>query len=175
VLRITREMKDHYIDPFRVRVVSPNDAMAKAIMDIYRRFPGRIPPRSNGPVLGGVAIAEVYVYPPTLRKAVAVGWASEKRIGLLNRSCFPKALPGARTIGVSRAVSNACKEMPVMKTTSVILELTAEEMEAIRESVTFSRSAVADSRDSPRELRDAKVAVLNTVLRKLPCSTPIDD
>jgi hypothetical protein len=63
VLRITREMKDHYIDPFRVRVVSTNDPMAKAIMDIYRRFPGRIPPRLNGPVLGGVAIAEVYVYP----------------------------------------------------------------------------------------------------------------
>jgi len=37
--------------------------MAKAILDIYRRFPGRIPPRFNGPVLGGVAIAEVYIYP----------------------------------------------------------------------------------------------------------------
>ncbi|MGO8753546.1 MAG: hypothetical protein ACLQNE_47020 [Thermoguttaceae bacterium] len=63
VLRITGEMKDHYIDPFRVKVVSTKDAVAKAIMDIYRRFPTRIPPRFDGRVLGGVAIAEVYIYP----------------------------------------------------------------------------------------------------------------
>jgi hypothetical protein len=63
VIRIAGEMKDHYIDPFRVKVVSTNDPIAKAIMDIYRRFPGRIPPRFNGPVLGGVAVAEVYIYP----------------------------------------------------------------------------------------------------------------
>jgi len=37
--------------------------MAKAIRDIYRRFPGRTPPRFNGPVLGDVAIAEIYNYP----------------------------------------------------------------------------------------------------------------
>src|SRR6266446_5965216 len=52
VLRITREMRDHYIDPFRVKVVSTNDPIAKGLMDFYRRFPGRIPPRFNGPVLG---------------------------------------------------------------------------------------------------------------------------
>jgi hypothetical protein len=57
-------MRDHYIDPFRVKVVSTHDPVAKAILDIYRRFPGRIPPRFNGPVLGGVAVAEVYIYPP---------------------------------------------------------------------------------------------------------------
>jgi len=64
VRRITREMKDdYYIDPFRVNVVSTNDPVAKAIMDVYRRFPGRIPPRFVGRVLGGVAVAEVYIYP----------------------------------------------------------------------------------------------------------------
>ncbi len=64
VLRIAGEMKDrYYIDPFRVNVVGTNDPMAKAIMDIYRRFPGRIPPRFDGRVLGGVAIAEVFIYP----------------------------------------------------------------------------------------------------------------
>lgn len=64
VLRITQEMKDQYIDPFRVKVVSTNDPVAKAIMDIYRRFLGRIPYSFHGPVLGGVAVADVvYVYP----------------------------------------------------------------------------------------------------------------
>jgi hypothetical protein len=61
VLRITQEMKDQYLDPFRVKVVSTNDPVAKAIMDVYRRFPGRIPYRYDGPVLGDVA--EVFIYP----------------------------------------------------------------------------------------------------------------
>ena len=63
VIRVTQEMKDHYVDPFRVKLVSMNDPIAGAIVDIYRRFPGRVPPRFNGPVLGGVGVAEVYIYP----------------------------------------------------------------------------------------------------------------
>jgi hypothetical protein len=71
VLRITKEMKDHYIDPFRVKMVSTNSPIAKAVMDLYRRFSGRVPPpRPNGSVLGGVAFTEVYIYPPACRKAV---------------------------------------------------------------------------------------------------------
>jgi hypothetical protein len=65
VLRITREIKDdYYIDPFRVKVVSTNDPVAKAIMDSYRRFPAGIRPRFDGRVIGGVAVDEVYIYPP---------------------------------------------------------------------------------------------------------------
>jgi hypothetical protein len=63
VRRITGDMKDQYLDPFRVKVVSTNDPIAKAVMDIYRRFPDRAPPRFTGAVLGGVAVAEVYIYP----------------------------------------------------------------------------------------------------------------
>lgn len=64
VFRITGQMKDHYLDPFRVKVISPDDPIAKAVMDIYQRFPARIPTRFNGAVLGGIAVAEVYIYPP---------------------------------------------------------------------------------------------------------------
>jgi hypothetical protein len=63
VLRIANEMKDHYIDPFRVKLVSPDDPAARAILDHYRRYPGRVPLRLNGSVLGKVAAAEVYIYP----------------------------------------------------------------------------------------------------------------
>jgi hypothetical protein len=65
VLRIAEEMKDdYYIDPFRVKLIRTSDPIAKAIVEIYRRFPGRTPPRSPGPVLGGVPVAEAYIYPP---------------------------------------------------------------------------------------------------------------
>jgi hypothetical protein len=65
VLRIANQLKDReYIDPFRVKIIGLNDPIAKAIADIYRRYPGHIPTRYNGPVFGGQAVAEVYIYPP---------------------------------------------------------------------------------------------------------------
>lgn len=63
VLRITRAMKDHYLDPFRVKLISTSDPVARAIMDVYRRFPGRTPTHWNGRVFAGRAVAEVYIYP----------------------------------------------------------------------------------------------------------------
>lgn len=63
VLRIAKEVKDHYIDPFRVNLVSPDDPVARAVLEVYRRYPGRVPPRFNGSILGRVAADEAYVYP----------------------------------------------------------------------------------------------------------------
>jgi hypothetical protein len=68
VLRITGAIKDHYLDPFRVKLISTNDPVAKAIMDIYRRFPGRIQTRFNGRVFAERAVAEVYIYPEFQQK-----------------------------------------------------------------------------------------------------------
>ncbi len=63
VLRVTREMKDHYIDPFRVRLIRTDHPVAKAILDIYRRFPGPVPTRPGGSSLGGMPVTEAYIYP----------------------------------------------------------------------------------------------------------------
>ncbi len=63
VLRITQAMKEHYLDPFRVKLVSTSNAVAKAVMDIYGRFPGRIPTRFDGRVFAGRAVENVYIYP----------------------------------------------------------------------------------------------------------------
>jgi hypothetical protein len=68
VRRITGEMKDHYIDPFRVKVISPEHRVAKAIAEVYHRFPGRIPPRFNGRVFAGMPVAEIYIYPEVQAK-----------------------------------------------------------------------------------------------------------
>jgi len=46
---------------------------------------------------------------------------------------------------------------------------------ALRESVEFSKRAVADSPDTPRDLKERKVAVYDALLRKLPRSLPIND
>jgi hypothetical protein len=75
VYRVTQEMRDHnidYIDPFRVKVVGMYDPVAKAVVDLYRRFPGRIP-RFAGRSLGGVGVAEIYIYPPPREKPQTTG------------------------------------------------------------------------------------------------------
>jgi hypothetical protein len=63
VLRITQEMTDRYIDPFRVKLISPDHPVAKAIAEIYRKYPRRIRTGFNGRVFAGMAPAEVYIYP----------------------------------------------------------------------------------------------------------------
>ena len=62
--RVADEMTDHYIDRFRVKVNSTNDRIAKAVLDIYRRYRAPIPTRFKSSDFGGTAVDEVYVYPP---------------------------------------------------------------------------------------------------------------
>lgn len=69
VSRIADEMTEHYIDPFRVQLVSPDNRVAKAVLDVYRRYPARIPTRFDGQVFAGAAAVEAYVYPPLTRQA----------------------------------------------------------------------------------------------------------
>jgi hypothetical protein len=64
VLRIAGEMTDHYLDPFRVKLISADDPVAKAILDVYDRYPARIPTVMNRRVFAGRAVTEVYIYPP---------------------------------------------------------------------------------------------------------------
>ena len=62
VLRITQEMKDHYIDPFRINLIGTDDPIAKSIMDLYKRYPGPMPTRFDGQIIGRTEVAEAYVY-----------------------------------------------------------------------------------------------------------------
>lgn len=62
VLRITQAMKNYYLDPFRVKLISTSDPIAQAVMDLHRRFPGRIPPPVFSRVFAGTAVEDVYVY-----------------------------------------------------------------------------------------------------------------
>lgn len=64
VLRITKEMTDLYLDPFRVKLVGEDDPVARAVRETYRRYPGRMPTRLNDRIFTGMSVTEVYIYPP---------------------------------------------------------------------------------------------------------------
>ena len=69
VLRITQEMKDHYIDPFRVDLIGTDDPIAKSVMEIYKRYPGPMPTRFDGQIIGRTEVAEAYLYTKFAPKA----------------------------------------------------------------------------------------------------------
>jgi hypothetical protein len=70
VLRISQDMKDHYISPLDVKLVPTEDRMARAVQDFYQRFPGRVPPRrSNERSIAGTHVVEMYIYPPLAQSA----------------------------------------------------------------------------------------------------------
>jgi hypothetical protein len=65
VWRISRDSKQHYINPLDIKLVPADDRVARAVQDFYRHFPGRIPPpRFNERSVGGMPVVEMYIYPP---------------------------------------------------------------------------------------------------------------
>jgi hypothetical protein len=65
VWQATREVDDPNFDPFRVRLIRSDDPLARAALDIYRRYPAsRIPTRIQGRSFGGTNVEGVYIYPP---------------------------------------------------------------------------------------------------------------
>ncbi len=71
VLRLTATMHSPHLDPFRVKLINAEDALAKAAIDLNRRFPGRVTARFGGKIFGAVSVDDVYVYPLPLPAAIA--------------------------------------------------------------------------------------------------------
>jgi hypothetical protein len=63
VLRLAGEMQTPYLDPFQVKLTRADDPLVRAVLDIHRRYPGRLPIRYGGTSLGGLSVDGVYVYP----------------------------------------------------------------------------------------------------------------
>jgi hypothetical protein len=63
VLRIAGAIRDPWFDPFQVKLIGVDDPLAKAALEIHRRYPGRTPTWFHGKTFGGVVVDEVYIYP----------------------------------------------------------------------------------------------------------------
>lgn len=62
VLRIVRPLQSLWIDPFQVKVIGLDSPVAKAALDVMRKFPGRIPTRYHGRHFGNLSVDEAYIY-----------------------------------------------------------------------------------------------------------------
>jgi hypothetical protein len=63
VLQIANQMRNPYFDPFRVKLIKPSHALAKAALENLRRFPGRMATRLHRTNFGGVGVDEANIYP----------------------------------------------------------------------------------------------------------------
>ena len=62
VYRAMRQMPNLRIDPFQVKLVAPDDPLAKAVVDFLSRQHARRPTRISATNLGGVYIENAYLY-----------------------------------------------------------------------------------------------------------------
>jgi hypothetical protein len=64
VARLARKIADPNLDLFQVKLIGVRDPFVRAALDLYRRYPARIPTRIRGRQFGGMSVEEVYLYPP---------------------------------------------------------------------------------------------------------------
>jgi len=60
-----RRLTNPWINPFEVKLVGPDDPVAKAIIDYLSKQRAPLPTRIRGMHLGGVRIESAYIYPST--------------------------------------------------------------------------------------------------------------
>jgi hypothetical protein len=58
-----RKLDDPWLASSEIKVVSPSNPIAKDVLKIMARFPGRSAMRYGGNTLGSMAIDQVYIYP----------------------------------------------------------------------------------------------------------------
>ena len=60
--RAMRQLPDLRIDPFQVKLVAPDDPVAKAVIDFLAKRQTRVPARIRGTRLGEILIEDAYLY-----------------------------------------------------------------------------------------------------------------
>jgi hypothetical protein len=63
VLRLLDRGPNMWLDPFQVKVTGVEDPVAKDVIAIQQKYPGRLATRARNRVLGGISVDEVYIYP----------------------------------------------------------------------------------------------------------------
>ena len=55
-----------WLDPFQVKVLGTDAPVAKAVLELMKKYPGEIPMRYHGRLLGNLSVDEACIYPISL-------------------------------------------------------------------------------------------------------------
>ena len=64
ISRLGRENPNPFFDPMRVKLIDSKHKLAKAVIDMYNRYPSNYPKRYRGPIIGGMGVNDGYIYAP---------------------------------------------------------------------------------------------------------------
>jgi hypothetical protein len=63
VYRQLAKMPMPHLDAFQVRFIQPDNSLARDVLDVHQKYPGRGSINYNGWYLGGMSIEGAYLYP----------------------------------------------------------------------------------------------------------------
>ncbi len=63
VLRLADQIGSPVLDPFRVKLISADNSLARAALDLQHRFPGPLATRFGGKSFGETSVDDLYIYP----------------------------------------------------------------------------------------------------------------
>jgi len=64
VYEALKKLRDPWVSISDVKVIGPENPIAKSVLGILARRPGRLPMRLSGNSLGNLSVEETYIYPP---------------------------------------------------------------------------------------------------------------
>jgi hypothetical protein len=70
VVRIAHANRDPWFNTMWVKVIGADDTLAKAVAELQRRYPIRVPTHLPGRLLDGMDTEEIYLYPTPLAAPV---------------------------------------------------------------------------------------------------------
>jgi hypothetical protein len=62
---LRQELK--WVDPFEIKLISPNHPVAEAVETLHKKYPGVTPTRFGGAQFGGMSVDWVIIYPPVTK------------------------------------------------------------------------------------------------------------
>lgn len=63
IVRVCQDINSPYLDMFQVKLIPTDHPLALAVLDIHRRYPGKLHIRYGGRMLAGMTIDGAYLYP----------------------------------------------------------------------------------------------------------------
>jgi hypothetical protein len=69
VFRVLRSIENSWVTDSDVKLIGEGNSVTSGILDIQKRYPGRMATRSRRPLLGDLPVDEVYIYPPAMASA----------------------------------------------------------------------------------------------------------
>jgi hypothetical protein len=142
-----QKLGESWVSSSEIKIISPSNPVAKDVLQVMARHPGRLATRFGGKALGSMAVEQTYIYPPHFFTFTRANPMTTEEVGreivrLMNRSS-----------GVPQPSRVTLKDGTVFNGVPFALELGTQRALVVR--------LIADGEALPREVRLDEIASIN--------------